>query len=75
VQHDTIAPDSELDHWNTATIQDKHKHDVFMKQVCLQKVLAEGVMYSLTHLALSSYLCTIGTGEKKTGSNTYTNSE
>ena len=39
----------------------------------LQKVLAEEVMYSLTHPALSSYLSTIGTGEK--GSNTYTNSE
>ena len=67
MQHDTIAPASELDHWTTATIQDKYKHDVFVKQVCLQKVLAiaEEVMYSLTHPALSSYLCTIGTGEKK----------
>ena len=65
MHHDTVAPASELDHWNTATIQDKYKHDVFMKQVCLQTVLAEEVMYSLTHPALSSYLCIIGTGEKK----------
>ena len=65
MQHATIAPASELDHWNTATMQDKYKHDVFVKQVCLQEILAEEVMYSLTHSALSSYLSTIGTGEKK----------